>query len=627
MVATVGDAADGDAVRRAAERIAHRGPDHGAVRVEGRCALGYRRLRVIDLVTGDQPVANETGTVTAVLNGEIYNFATLRDDLASRGHVVPGTGDTPTLPHLYEEYGLRFVDHLDGMFAIALWDAPRERLVLARDRFGKKPLLWSLLPDGSLVFASELKALLAFPGIQRRPRPDQLDAYLALGYVPGESILEGVSSVPPGHVLVAEGGSVRIHRYWELSPSRHDLSESEWVIEVRRAVQSAVRSRMIADVPLGALLSGGIDSSVVVAAMAEESSRPVRTFSVGFTEARYDERPYARLIAERFGTEHEELVVNPDAAELLPRLARAYDEPFGDSSALPTYLVCEHARQFVTVALTGDGGDEVFGGYERYHAHALAGRLDALPDAIPRLAARTIRLLPSARTEPRSHAFRAARFLETAGLDSAERYGRLMEVFAAKLRRELYTADALAEIGDARSAGAILGAPARQGITGLQLLDARTYLPDDLLFKADIASMAHSLELRSPLLDHHVAELALGLPDALKQRGTTGKVALRRAFADVLPAEIATRAKRGFGVPVGRWFREELRSMAGDLLLDRRATDRGVFRRDGVERLLADHAAARADHGARLWSLVMLELWHREYVDDNSVAALPAVAG
>ena len=516
----------------------HRGPDHGAVRIEGRCALGYRRLRVIDLVTGDQPVSNETATVTAVLNGEIYNFAGLRNGLTAAGHVVPGTGDTPILPHLYEEHGALFATHLDGMFAIALWDAPRERLILARDRFGKKPLLWSLLPDGSLVFASELKALLAFPGVRPRTRPDQIDAYLALGYVPGGSVLEGVSSVPPGHVLVAEGGSVSIHRYWELAPSQQSLAEDEWVDAVRRGVKRAVRSRMIADVPLGALLSGGIDSSVVVAAMAEESSRPVRTFSVGFTEARYDERRYARLVAERFGTEHEELVVSPDATELLPHLARAYDEPFGDASALPTYLVCEHARRFVTVALTGDGGDEVFGGYERYHAHALAGRFSAVPDAIPRLAARSIRLLSSARKEPRSHAFRAARFLETTGLDPAERYGRLMEVFSPTLRRVLYTPEALDEVGDVRSAGTVLGPPAPPGITGLQLLDVRTYLPGDLLYKADIASMAHSLELRSPLLDHHLAELALGLPDALKQRGTTGKVALRRAFADVLPGEI-----------------------------------------------------------------------------------------
>jgi asparagine synthase (glutamine-hydrolysing) len=435
-----------------------------------------------------------------------------------------------------------------------------------------------------------------------------------------------VNVVPPGHVLVAEGDSVRVERYWALAPVRQRLSEPEWIEAVRDGVRAAVRRRLIADVPLGALLSGGIDSSVVVAVMAEESSGPVRTFSVGFEDTRYDERSYARLVAERFDTEHEELVVDPDAAALLPRLAQAFDEPFGDPSALPTFLVCEHARRFVTVALTGDGGDEVFGGYERYRAHALAGRLHRLPGTISRSAARTLRLLPSARKESRSHAFRAARFLDTAGLDDAERYGRLMEVCSPALRRTLYTDDALTAIGQPRSAGSLLGPPPQPGLTGLQLLDASTYLPDDLLYKADIASMAHSLELRSPLLDHHLAELALGLPDGLKQRGATGKVALRRAFADALPPEIVSRAKRGFGLPTGRWFREDLRELAGDLLLDERAKGRGLFRRDAVETLLADHVAARADHGARLWSLVMLELWHREYVDDEPGVALSSAA-
>jgi len=597
------------------------------VQALGSCVLGYRRLRVIDLATGDQPVANEADDIVAVFNGEVYNFRELRADLESRGHVLTGKGDTPALPHLYEEYGDRFVEHLDGMFALALWDRRRGRLLLARDRFGKKPLVYTQLPDGSIAFASELKALLTFPGVAREVELGRLDAYLALGYVPGpRAALEGVRQLPPGSVLTFEGGRAELTRYWSLEPGESDHSETEWIERVRAGVRDAVRKRLIADVPLGALLSGGLDSSVVVAMMAEESRDPVRTFSVGFSEELYDERRYARLVAERFGTEHEELLVEPDAAALLPRLAAAYDEPFGDSSALPTFLVCEHARRYVTVALTGDGGDEVFGGYERYRAHAIAGRLHRVPDAVSRSAARGLRLLPSARKEPRSPAFRAARLLETAGLDAAERYGRLMEVFSPALRSTLYTDDALAAIGEPKSAGSLLGSPLRPGITGLQLLDARTYLPDDLLFKADIASMAHSLELRSPLLDHHLAELALGLPAALRQRGSTGKVALRRAFADLLPAEIVSRGKRGFGVPVAQWFREDLKELAGDLLLDGRARRRGLFRPGAVEELLADHVAARADHGARLWSLVMLELWHREYVDDEPTAALSVAA-
>jgi asparagine synthase (glutamine-hydrolysing) len=349
--------------------------------------------------------------------------------------------------------------------------------------------------------------------------------------------------------------------------------------------------------------------------MAKESRDPVRTFSVGFSEELYDERRYARVVAERFGTVHEELVVEPDAASLLPRLADAYDEPFGDSSALPTFLVCEHARRFVTVALVGDGGDEVFGGYERYRAHTLAQQLDRLPHALPAAAAHALRSFPSGRMEPRSRAFRAARFLETAGLSPAERYGNLMQVFSPDMRAVLWTDAARDEIEHLPSAGELLGAPRAKGITGLQLVDIETYLPDDLLYKADIASMANSLELRAPLLDHNLAELALGMPDALKQQRGQGKVALRRAFAADLPAEILERGKRGFGVPVARWLRDDLRELASDVLLGETAQGRGHFRQDTVERLLVDHAAGRANHGARIWSLLMLELWQERTVE------------
>jgi asparagine synthase (glutamine-hydrolysing) len=607
--------------------LVHRGPDEGSVDVFGPCALGSRRLRVIDLETGSQPVESESGEIVAVFNGELYNFHELREELAATGHRVRGTGDTPVIPHLYEEHGPRFVERIHGMFALALWDGPRQRLVLARDRLGKKPLLWTLLPDGSLAFASELKALLRLPQLARELDLRALDAYLSLQYVPGpETALQGVHRLPPGHVLVFESGRVSVEPYWRLEPQRQELSEDEWLERVREAVLGAVRRRLVSDVPLGALLSGGIDSSIVVAAMAQSVAEPVRTFSVGFTEARYDERAYARQVAERYGTRHEELLVEPDAAELLPRIAQAYDEPFGDSSALPTYLVCELARRHVTVALTGDGGDEAFGGYERYRAHGLASTLDRLPAALPRAGARLLRSLPAGRREPRSPLFRAARFLEAAGTPPAERYGRLMEVFPAPLRAGLWSDDALAEIAAPRSAAELLGPPPAPGITGLQLLDARTYLPGDLLFKADIASMAVSLELRSPLLDHQVIELALGLPDALKARGSRGKLALRRAFAADLPPDVLARGKQGFGVPVTRWFREELRDLAGDTLLGPRARARGLFRPEAVETLLADHAAERADHGPRLWSLLMLELWLELHVEAGTAAPAAVLA-
>ncbi|HVM69432.1 MAG TPA: asparagine synthase (glutamine-hydrolyzing) [Gaiellaceae bacterium] len=607
------DAALADAMNAA---IVHRGPDDGSVDVFGRCALAHRRLRVLDLETGFQPVANETGTVHAVFNGELYEFRRLREELAAQGHELRGTGDTVVLPHLYEEHGLGFAERLHGMYALALWDAPRERLVLVRDRLGKKPLLWTLLPDGALAFASELKALLRLPQLERRVDPAALDAYLALGYVPGpRTALAGVHKVPPGHLLVWEGGEPRVERYWAPRVDETERSDEEWLALVRETVTAAVRRRLVADVPLGALLSGGMDSSVVVAAMAQASPEPVRTFSVGFRDPRYDERPLARAVAERWGTRHEELLLEPDATEVLPRLAEILDEPFADSSILPTHLVSELARRHVTVALAGDGGDESFGGYERYRAVALARALERVPRPALGLAARGARALPSGRTEMRSPAFRAARFLETAALDPAARYGRLMELFPAALRRELWADEVLAQLGAPAPAAELLGPPRAPGIRGLQLLDLETYLPGDLLVKADLASMAASLELRAPLLDHEVVELGLSLPDRLKASRTRGKLALRRAFAAELPPQVLDAPKRGFGVPIARWLREDLRELARDALLDDAARARGWFRPGAVERLLREHADGVVDHGARLWALLMLELWQRTHLD------------
>jgi asparagine synthase (glutamine-hydrolysing) len=603
--------ADASLVERMNEVLVHRGPDEGSVDSYGRCVLGHRRLQVIDLETGSQPVANEAGDVVAVFNGELYNFHELREELTRAGHDVRGTGDTPVIPHLYEEDGPAFVQRLAGMFAIAVWDARRERLVLARDRVGKKPLLWTQLGDGSLAFASELKALLRLPWLRPEVDPAALDAFLALQYVPSGTALRGLEKLPPGYVLVAEGGSARVERYWQLEPRREVLAEEEWLERVRETVGAAVRRRLVADVPLGALLSGGIDSSIVVAEMARAEGT-VRTFTIGFGEPRYDERGYARTLAERYGTEHEELVVEPDIAELLPRLAQTFDEPLGDEAALPQFVVCELARTRVTVALTGDGGDEAFAGYERYLAHGLAARL-----AVPGVGAAARALRWAGRREPRARANRAGRLLEIAALPATARYGRLVEVFPAALRRELWEPDFVPEPVPAWK---LLGPPPSNGIAGLQRLDVTTYLPGDLLLKADLASMAHSLELRSPLLDHEVLELGVSLPRSLQARGLRGKEALRRAFADALPAEITDRAKTGFGVPLAVWFRGALRELASDLLLGDRARARGQLRPAVIERLLADHAAGRAEHGHRLWCLLMLELWQRAHVD----AAVPA---
>ena len=596
-------------VDRMRARIAHRGPDEGGTEALGTCVLGHQRLRVLDPELGFQPVTNETADIVAVFNGELYNFAELRADLAEHGHDVRGRGDTPVIPHLYEQYGPAFVERLEGMFALALWDGPRGRLVLARDRLGKKPLVWTRLADGTFAFASESKAFHALPGFHSDPDLAALDAYLALQYVPGSRTgLRGVHRLAPASMLVVEGESQVESRYWTASVVEEPLTERAWLDRVRDEVGNAVRRRLVADVPLGALLSGGIDSAIVVAQMAQAASEPVRTFTVGFADERYDERPYARAVAERWATRHEEVVLEPDAAATLPRLAAAFDEPLGDEAALPLFLICEAARGAVTVALVGDGGDESFAGYERYTAMDLAGRV---PRPAAALGARLLRAVPAG--ERRSTTFRARRFLDAAATPRAERYGRMMQVFSLSERSVLWSADARAEIGTLTSTGFLLGKPARPGVTGLQLLDIATYLPGDLLPKSDIASMAHSLELRSPLLDHRVVELGLSLPARLKR----GKLALRRAFADDLPPVVAARGKTGFGIPLAAWFRGELRDLAGDLLLG----DRGWFERRAVERLLDEHRAGRADHGHRLWTLVMLELWQRTHVDTTPTVA------
>ena len=591
-------------------RIAHRGPDEGSTDSYGACVLGHQRLRVIDPERGYQPVASETGDVVAVFNGELYNFAELREDLAARGHDVRGYGDTPVLPHLYEEYGLDFVERLEGMFVFALWDRRRGRLVLGRDRLGKKPLVWTRLADGTFAFASELKAFRALPSFRAEVDLAALDAYLALQYVPGtRTRLRGVPRLAPASVLVVEGDAQTERRYWQPTPVAEQLTDEEWLERVHGEVGRAVRQRLVADVPLGALLSGGIDSAVVVAQMAQATTEAVRTFTVGFTDGRYDERRFARAVADRWSTRHEEIVLEPDAAETLPRLAAAFDEPLGDEAALPLFLICEAARHEVTVALVGDGGDESFGGYERYVAMGLG---DRIPHPAALAGARVFRAVPA--RERRSSAFRARRFFEAAATPRAERYGQLMQVLSLSERSALWTPEAREQIGTLISPGFMLGPPPADGITGLQLLDVETYLPGDLLPKSDIASMAHSLELRSPLLDHRVVELGLSLPERLKR----GKIALRRAFADDLPGPVAGRGKAGFGVPLAQWFRGELRELAADVL----AHDRGWFERSAVERLLADHAAGRADNGHRLWTLVMLELWQRAHVD----AAVPTIA-
>ena len=525
-----------------------------------------------------------------------------------------GTGDTPVIPHLYEEHGIAFAERLSGMFAVALWDRARERLVLARDRIGKKPLLWTRLADGSLAFASELKALLRVPGVSTEVDPTAIDAYLALQYVPGGTGLDAIESCP-GHVLVAERGAVRVERYahFERTATR----------ERRRLARARARA-------------GGRRR-----AAAPDLGRPARRSALRWHRLEHRRQPHGAGFRAAGADVHRLLRRRPlrrapvracrrralrrrstrscSSTRTSPTRCLGSQPPstsHGDDAALPLFLVCEAARRHVTVALTGDGGDESFAGYERYAAHELAQRI-AVPGA--GLAARALRPLGK---ERRSTATRAARLLEAAAARPGERYGGLMEVFSAELRTELFEPSFVPRPVPTWQ---LLGPPPRPGIAGLQLLDIRTYLPGDLLVKADIASMAHSLELRSPLLDWEVLELGVSLPDSLKIKGRSGKLALRRAFADELPAEVAARGKTGFGTPVRDWFRGPLRTIAEDVLLGERTRQRGQLRVRRVERLLRDHVAGRADHGHRLWCLLMLELWQRTHLDQRAAVAATAI--
>lgn len=604
--------------------IIHRGPDEGGVRVEGNAALGVRRLSVIDLEGGSQPICNEDGTLWVTQNGEIYNFEPLRDHLRQKGHTFHTRSDTEAIVHAYEEYGAGCAKHLRGMFAFALWDTKAQRLVLGRDRLGKKPLLYSVEGE-RLIYASEMQSLLK--GLDRQPQIDlgALGDYLAYGYVPAPAtIFKGIYKVRPGHVVVWESGTARHEPYWRLGYSpKLRLDEAEAEAELESRLAEAVRIRLIADVPLGALLSGGVDSSVVVALMARQSQAPVKTFSIGFEDAAYDELRHARRVAERYGTDHHEFVVRPDAAAVLPQLVRHYGEPYADSSAIPTFYVSQLARQHVTVALNGDGGDEAFAGYDRYRAMWLAQALQRIPGATLGLRglARVVDRLPGL---PRAFD-RAGRFAKAAAADPSSRYARWISAIPQQLAADLLQPEFASTLASERTYAVerAFAENSRLGLTD-QLLatEVGTYLLNDLLVKMDIASMANSLETRSPLLDHEIVEFAARLPATLKLRhGIQQKYLLKRLARKLIPAENIDRPKMGFGVPVGAWLRGPLRDLGSDAMLSSCARERGYFRPEAVERLWTEHQAGTRDHTYPLWTLLMLELWQREFLQ-APVAAL-----
>jgi asparagine synthase (glutamine-hydrolysing) len=605
-----GGAADERAVRAMSRALVHRGPDSEGVHVDGPVALAARRLAIVDLAHGDQPMANEDGTVHVVQNGELYEHRRLQAELEGRGHRFATRCDTEVLPHLYEERGAGFVEGLRGMFAVAAWDARERRLVLARDPFGIKPLYYRV-SGGTLSFASELKALVRQPGFSREVDLEALEAYLTFNSVPAPmSIYREARKLPAGHVLLAQDGEVRVQRYARPAPVPAADVRREGAgalaAELRERLRDSVRAHLEADVPVGVFLSGGIDSSLLVALAAQESRERVRTFSIGFEERSFDELSRARTVARRYDTDHHELVLRPDAAALLPEIAAAFDEPFADSSALPTYAVSRLAAGHVKVALSGEGGDELFGGYFTYVADELAPWVG--PAAT--LARPLIERLPSSSRRV-SLDYKAKRFARAAALPPLERHHGWKEIFSAEARAALLQPDR-------RVAGAdpLAGRRARYAETAgaprlarLQDVDLGTDLVDDLLVKADRASMAHSLEVRVPFLDPMVAELALALPTRHKVLALAKKRLLRRAAAGLVPAAIVHGPKRGFSIPAAAWLRGDLAPFARELLSPEALRRDGFFRPEVVTRLLDEHAAGREDHSRPLWGLLCFQLW------------------
>jgi asparagine synthase (glutamine-hydrolysing) len=618
IVAAPGSSPPPEAVGHAMNAaITHRGPDDEGLYRDDRAMIGMRRLSIIDLAGGHQPVHNEDGTIQAVFNGEIYNFKELRAELEARGHRFYTSSDTEVIVHGYEEWGEAGFARLDGMFGIGLWDTRTRTLVLARDRFGEKPLFYQHQtrgPDGArLLFASELKSLLRVPGFRREISPDAVRAYVCFGYVPTPgSIFAGVQKLPPGHSLRFADGKVTVTRYYELDlRPKSALDEVEAERELARLLDQAVASRLVSDVPFGAFLSGGLDSSVVVALMSRHLSQPVRTFSIGFHEAEFNELSDAKRVSRHLGTEHHELVVEPDAVDLLQSLVWFLDEPFADSSAVPTYLVAKLAREHVKMVLTGDAGDETFAGYDRYLRYLDLQRLGALKPAAAATAAVAGHLVPAER------GFRLRRIAERLRQPFPDSYLSGVAVTRENVADELL-GEAIAPSLGGHYGG--LGAVAR-AVEGLEPLDRcvaidfASYLPDDVLVKLDRMAMANSLEGRAPFLDHRVVEFGVRLPRELRVRGHRGKHLLRKVAARWLPPEVLNKPKHGFGIPLAKWFRGPLAGLAGDLLGSRAFQERGLLRPAAAQRYLKEHLSGQADYGELLWLVLSLELWARRYLD------------
>ena len=600
--------------------IRHRGPDDDGFYINGPVGLAMRRLAIIDLKSGQQPIHNRDRTAWIVFNGEIYNYLEIRQQLEKLGSTFYTNSDTEAIVHAYDQYGSDCPKYLRGMFAFAIWDERTQELFLARDRVGKKPLLYAEI-NGQLVFASEFSALLLHPDVSKDIQPEAIDCYLSFMCVPAPlTAYRAIRKLEPGHSLRWRSGEIKVERYWRPDFSRKlSISEEEAGERAVEILRDAVKVRLMSEVPLGAFLSGGIDSSAVVALMSQESSDRLKTFSIGFDEQDFSELQHARRVAKHVGADHHEFVVRPDALEILPLLVEHYGEPYADSSAVPTYYVARETRQHVTVALNGDGGDESFAGYERYAAMALAETYKKVPsflrESVIKAAANLIPTSELGRSRIRS----GKRFLEAAGLPKVDRYLRWVSTFDTTSKLRLYSDQfkRRVTIGHARSLLEpwFVGANGSGFIDSALHADLMTYLPNDLLVKVDIATMAVSLEARSPFLDHHVIEFAASLPERFKLRGLTTKYLLKKVLRKLLPSENLTRRKMGFGVPIGHWFRGTMQPFLREVILSERALSRGLFNHEVVQEFVDQHAAGNRDYSHQLWTLLMLELWFQRFID------------
>jgi len=621
---------DKEILHRMCNVLEHRGPDDEGYFIgtsnNGQPAgigLGIKRLSIIDLETGHQPIHNEDEKIWVVYNGEVYNFQELRAETERKGHHYYTKSDTETIVHLYEDYGADCVKYLRGMFAFGLWDGHRQQLFLARDRLGQKPLVYTL-HRGNLIFASEIKSILEYPDLKREVNINALHYYLTYQFVPSPlTMFEGIKKLPPASIMTCDReGNIEIERYWTpIYKNKLKLDEEEYCSRILDLLRESTKMRLISDVPLGAFLSGGLDSSAVVGMMSQLMDKPVKTFSVGFDEQSFSELHYARFVADHFRTEHFEFIVKPNVIEILPRLIWHYNEPFADPSAIPTYYIARETRKYVKVALNGDGGDENFAGYDRYKANKLSNYYTKIPKFIREVVIKgLIRNLPES-TKRKDLIRRLKQFVQASSFSPERRNVKWHSFFDDQEKQDLYSEELRNRFKNFDSFNYMTDvfdqSDAEEFLDKILYTDIMTYLPENLLVKMDIATMANSLEARSPFLDHKLIEFTAQIPSNLKLKGFTSKYILKRALKNLLPRKILHRDKMGFGLPIGEWFRRELRSYVQAVLLDKRCIDRGYFKKDAIQQLLDEHISGRMDHGYRLWILLNLELWHRIFIDGD----------